>query len=640
MQEIIERIATAAGIDAATAEKAIGIILGFLQKEGPASEVTDLIKSIPGAPELVAEHAGEGGGGSLGGLMGMMGGSGGLMALAGKPHGHRPRHGRDAGRRQGIASGRPRARGRGYGRPDRRLGAGARAVHLTPPAAPFRTARHSTKGGWSGAPQHATSDDPTRRTGAMASDETLRPISDPAFAAGFPAVAEADWIRLVERALKGGSVDRLVSRTYDGISIAPLYARATGRAPLASAHRGAWDMLARIDHPHPGDANAQALTDLENGATGLHLVFRNGEGAHGFGLPCDAEAVDRVLESIVLQTGVPIEIDAGRDAAEVARHVATIVEARGLEPSALQVHFGLDPVGDAARGGDAAIPPSIATLVKDLRGRGFVAPAVTADGRVIHDAGGSEAQELAFVLGSALAMMRHLHDAGLSLDDARGAISFRLTADADQFLTIAKFRALRLLWSQIERACGLSQKPVLIHAETAWRMMTQRDAFVNMLRATTGAFSAGLGGADRLTVMPFTQAIGLPDAFARRLARNVQLVLIEEANLARVVDPAAGAGGYETLTDEIASAAWTLFQESEKAGGMLAFLPDLSSRVAAVRAERCKNVARRKDPLTGATEFPNLNEMPVEVLAPLPRASLRRGPFSGDAPRSILRRPA
>ena len=124
----------------------------------------------------------------------------------------------------------------------------------------------------------------------------------------------------------------------------------------------------------------------------------------------------------------------------------------------------------------------------------------------------------------------------------------RLSADADQFLTLAKFRALRLLWARIEQACGLTPKPLFIAADTAWRMLTQRDAYVNMLRATMATFSAGLGGANAITVLPHTLALGLPDPFARRAARNTQLVLLEESNLAKVSDPAAGSGGIETLT--------------------------------------------------------------------------------------------
>ena len=147
---------------------------------------------------------------------------------------------------------------------------------------------------------------------------------------------------------------------------------------------------------------------------------------------------------------------------------------------------------------------------------------------------------------------------------ARAAISFRLAADADQFLTMAKFRALRQLWARVEQACGLAPKPAFIAAETAWRMLTQRDAYVNMLRATMATFAAGLAGANAVTVLPHTLALGLPDAFARRVARNTQLVLLEESNLAKVSDPAAGSGGVESLTKELCESAWALVPGASK----------------------------------------------------------------------------
>ena len=225
---------------------------------------------------------------------------------------------------------------------------------------------------------------------------------------------------------------------------------------------------------------------------------------------------------------------------------------------------------------------------------------MVADGRVIHDAGGSEVQELAFVLATGVAYLRALEGAGVALDEARNMIYARLSADADQFLTLAKFRALRLLWAQVEQSCGLAPKPLFIAADTAWRMLTQRDPYVNMLRATVATFSGGLGGANAIAVLPHTLALGLPDAFARRAARNTQLVLLEESNLAKVSDPAAGSGGIETLTQQLCEAAWSLFQEIEKAGGVFAALEQnlIQHKIAAMRKVRETNIARRKEVLT------------------------------------------
>jgi methylmalonyl-CoA mutase len=263
----------------------------------------------------------------------------------------------------------------------------------------------------------------------------------------------------------------------------------------------------------------------------------------------------------------------------------------------------------------------------DLIGRGFTGRAFLADGRAYHEAGASEAQELAAVLATGLLYLRALEARGHSLDAARGALAFLLVADADEFLTVAKFRALRRLWARVEQASGLAPKPIRLHAETAWRMTTRRDPWVNMLRTTVAAFSAGIGGADALTVLPFTAALGLPDAFARRVARNTQAILLDESNLWRVADPAAGAGGFEALTDALCEKAWSLFQEIEREGGLLESLKRnaLQERIAAVRAQREKAVATRKEPITGTSEFPNIGEADVAVL-PSSSAAARNEP--------------
>jgi methylmalonyl-CoA mutase len=264
------------------------------------------------------------------------------------------------------------------------------------------------------------------------------------------------------------------------------------------------------------------------------------------------------------------------------------------------------------------IAPLFARMTRTLADEGFRGPFATADARVIHNAGGSEAQELAYALAVAVAYLRALETGGIALDAARGMIDFRLAADADEFLTIAKFRALRKLWARVEQACGLAPRPTLVVAETAWRMMTQRDPYVNMLRETIATVAAGLGGADAVTVLPFTQALGAPDEFARRLARDTQLVLQDEAHIDAVDDPTNGAGGFEALTDALCQRAWALFQEIEAEGGLAKALETgaFQARVAEAAALRAKNMARAKDKLIGANQFPDINESALEVFAP------------------------
>ena len=446
----------------------------------------------------------------------------------------------------------------------------------------------------------------------------------PPLAANFAPATREDWRKLVDAVLKGAPFERLRSRTYDGLAIDPLAARRASARPL-SARRGAgpWQALARIDHPDAAEANAAALHELENGAGGLALVFTGAVGDHGFGLPANERALGRVLEGVDLGAGVAVELDLTPQTEAVID--AALASGRVLSPPASNLRIGRDPLGAMAMAGGAARrwneeAPHFARRLAALAREGFAGPQAAADGRVIHNAGGSEAQELAFVLAVATAYLRALEAEGVALDAARRMLFFRLCADADQFLTMAKFRALRKLWARIEVSCALAPAPALVSAETAWRMLAARDPHVNILRTTIAVVAAALGGADVITVLPFTAARGLPDAFARRIARNTQLILLEESHLAKVADPAAGSGAVEDLTDELCGAAWKLFQEIEAAGGAAAALENglIQRNVAAIRAERAAAVARRKDALTGVSIFPDLDEPDVPVLAPIP----------------------
>ncbi len=280
-------------------------------------------------------------------------------------------------------------------------------------------------------------------------------------------------------------------------------------------------------------------------------------------------------------------------------------------------------------------------MVADLASEGFPGPFAVADGRPVHAAGGSEAQELAFVLSTAVAYLRALEALGIPLEEARRAIYFRLAADQDQLFTMAKFRALRRLWAEIEDACGLAPERAIVTAETAWRMMTKRDPHGNIVRATIASLAAALGGADAISVLPFTAALGVPDAFARRVARNIQGILIEESNLHRVADPAAGSGAIEALTGKLAERAWSLFQDIERDGGLAEVLTSGSLRaaIAKVRAEREARVARRKEPVVGTSDFPDLHEDPVAVLAPVRKDSTASAKGLPPLPRMRLAEP-
>jgi methylmalonyl-CoA mutase len=441
-------------------------------------------------------------------------------------------------------------------------------------------------------------------------------------AADFPRATRDDWRKLVDGVLKGAPFEKLVGKTYDGLKIEPIYTRAKGaEVVLGRAATAPWQIMQRIDHPDAAKANAIALNELENGATGLEIEFAAGSGTRGFGVADAApETMNRLFDGVILDAGISIALHPVLGRGNAGETLAALIEKKHVDPARVDLRFNYQALSTMAVRGSAAaewreMEKPFAKVVSGLMGRGFKGPFVLADGRPVHDAGGSEAQELAFALSLAVAYLRLMEAGNIALEAARAAISFRLIADADQFLTMAKFRALRRLWARVEQACGLAPTPVFVAAETAWRMLTRRDAYVNMLRATMATFAAGLAGANAITVLPHTLALGLPDAFARRVARNTQLVLLEESNLAKVSDPAAGSGGIESLTQQLCVAAWSLFQEIEKAGGAFAALRQglIQSEVAATRKAREANVSRRKDVLTGASEFPNLQETQVAV---------------------------
>ncbi|WP_350333104.1 methylmalonyl-CoA mutase family protein [Coralliovum pocilloporae] len=445
--------------------------------------------------------------------------------------------------------------------------------------------------------------------------------SGTSFTNDFPSGNRELWTQAVEKALKGRSADSLQSRTYDAISIHPIYERAQGTEALSGRPDNApWQVVQRVDHFDTTKANHQALIDLENGCSTLALVFASSPAAYGFGLPrWDSTVFSETLADIEL-TAIDLHLDGGWNSRRVADSFAEWVGERGLDASSLSVTFNLDPLGALAATGILAAPwddvaPKLAATTQALAEQGFKGPFAVADGRPYHAAGATDGQEVGILLATALAYLRAFEAAGIALDDAAGWISFTIALDADQFAGIAKIRALKLGWARILQASGISGVEPRIHTETAWRMMTRRDPYVNMLRVTTATFAAAVAGANSLTVLPFTQALGLPDEFARRVARNTHLILSEESNLHKVCDPVAGSGFTESLTDDIGAAAWSLLQSIETEGGVANALISGSLQTAINSAvdARDRNIARRKDELTGVSAFPNIAEAPVTV---------------------------
>ncbi|WP_246630849.1 methylmalonyl-CoA mutase subunit beta [Modestobacter lapidis] len=468
-------------------------------------------------------------------------------------------------------------------------------------------------------------------------------------AGGFPAADRDQWRELVAGVLrKAGRTDlpdpvedALRTTVATGVRVAPLYTvedagdlpTAVGVPGLPPFVRGArpgaagetaaggadpdvpggWDVRQRHADPDVALTREAVAADLENGVSSLWLVL--GEGA----VPVDA--LGEVLADVLLDLA-PVTVQGRRPAAEA---FLSLVEGRtDLAPGG---SLGLDPLGVHAASGEEQDLTGLAAVARRAMSHPGLRTVVV-DGTVFADAGASAVEELGCALAAGVAYLRALTEGGLSVDEAFGQLDFRLSATADQFTTIAALRAARRLWDRVGQASGASPRARAQrqHAVTSDVMVTRHDPWVNMLRTTVACFAAGVGGADVVTVQPFDAALGLPDAFARRIARNTQSLLVEEGHLARVLDPAGGSWYVESLTESLAQAAWAWFTEIERAGGLPAALSAglVADRIAAAWDERSQRLATRTEAVTGVSEFPNPTEvLPArrstpEVLPPAP----------------------
>ena len=442
----------------------------------------------------------------------------------------------------------------------------------------------------------------------------------------------------------GSEPERLLdSPTYEGFAVRALYTAldALPEGPLpgdwpftrgADPHR---DVLAgwkvAEEFPAPGfsgaaaDGNGVILDALVNGVSALILKV----GPTGIAVA----DLDRWLEGVYLELA-PVVLDAGAEFSAAAEAIRSlIVRAEGT--GAVSVDLGADPLTAQLSGRPA---PGVAEVVEVARGlaRTPGVRTITVDGPAFHDRGANAGWELAGAIAAATDYLRLLTDAGVDVADALEAISFRLAADDDQFMTIAKFRAARQLWGRVAQTLDHPDRGrTRMHAVTSTPMMTQRDPWVNMLRTTVAAFGAGVGGADTVAVLPFDIAIpgGFPTFtadFARRIARNTQLLLLEESHLGRVLDPAGGSWYVEDLTETLAAEAWSLFQAVESRGGFRQAYGYIADRIAAVGARRANDIAHRRTAVTGVNEYPNLEDRPLPPAAamrPLSGASAASAPL-------------
>lgn len=454
---------------------------------------------------------------------------------------------------------------------------------------------------------------------------TILPLADD-FA---PPTREA-WLRVVEKTLKGESFeDALVKHTADGLSIQPLYTADTApnvvRDLSARDADRPWDLRMRVAHADPRQAAAEGLKDLEGGAASLLLAI-DPTGQTGVAVG-SAEDLAKALDGVMLDLA-PVALDAGYLGPRATDWLGTLAKAAPNAPLA----FHMDPLTTFAETGASPGPIeshiiSAATVAARLATTYSKASLFLATGRAAHESGGSNTEELAVMTASALAYAKAMVRAGLTMDEAFRRIVLGVSLDGEYFTGIAKVRAARALWARVTQACGVNV-PARVEVRSSHRMLARADAWTNLLRLTSAGFAAAVGGADVVVLGAFTDAIGLPTAFARRQARNTQLVLMEESHLGRVADPAGGAWYLDTLTDQIAQSAWTGFQAIEAAGGIIAALQSgvIAEAVNAAREAQSKAYADKSRKILGVTVFPNADDKTPDVAVVDPAAFAVAGP--------------
>ena len=414
----------------------------------------------------------------------------------------------------------------------------------------------------------------------------------------------------VEQAMK-----RLTHISIDGLVTKPLYLKdedgvenlgLPGQAPFTrgTTVRGgqadAWDIRQLHEDPDPAATNKAVLEDFERGATSVWLRIDDDA--------VKAEDLPRTLEGVIVDIA-GIAVSSFADTERAAEALASFFEQSGAAPDKLVGNLGVDPILTAALTGKPADLSGLKKWVDRAANWPGVTPLVV-DGSLYHDMGATPAQEMAFTLATGIAYVRALVDQGVDVDTAFESILFRVSSTVDQFPTIARLRALRLVWHRVGEVLGVTEakRGARQHAVTSWREISREDPYVNLLRGTIQCFGAAVGMAEIVTVLPFDTAYGLPNSFSRRMARNTQVILSEEANIGRVNDPAGGAWWVESHTTALAEKSWELIQAVEAEGGIQDYLTSgkLEADLKASVEERAKRLATRKLGRTGVSEFPKV----------------------------------
>jgi len=457
------------------------------------------------------------------------------------------------------------------------------------------------------------------------------------------------WLELVDSQLKGVPFEKkLVTKTIEGLPIQPIYLKkdakhisAPGQFPYTRSTKASgslvnnWEVTQRLNYATTAQFNEAIKSDIESGITCISLVLDQA-GRSGYdpeisiqdkvgkgGLSISVkEDVEEALNNIDI-SDQPFQIDAGISTVPFVSLIFANFKKQEIPTENIKGNIIFDPLSILAVDGDLRLPlenlyDQITNLTKWAKNKAPDLKTIGIDSRPYLEGGGHAVQELAFSLATAVEYLRELQNRGLSIDDVASNISFTVATGSDFFMEIAKLRALRSIWANVVKAFdgNTTSQKASIYSCSAQYNKTIHDPYVNMLRNTTEAFSSILGGCDVLSVEPFNDIQGQADTFSRRIARNTQLVLKEECSGDRVVDPVGGSWYVENLTSELAEAAWNLFQEIEKIGGMTAALKAgfPQKTIGETHEKRSGELAQLKSVSVGTNKYANLDEDPKRHL--------------------------
>lgn len=455
------------------------------------------------------------------------------------------------------------------------------------------------------------------------------------------------WREVVDKDLKGAPFEKkLVTKTYEGINLQPIYTRKDlenlpltdetpgfshyVRSSKASGYLGkAWDICQELPYGDAEEFNSALKNDLERGQTAINFQV---DKATKLGLDADYAKVEQVGEGGLSISGLksltrsldginlneyPVYLQAGFSSLPLLTVFNAYLKKNGYDIRNINGSLEADPVSYLASEGKLPIDvksafDEMAVVVKWAKENAPQLKTIGISGSAYNNAGASAVQELAFVMATAVEYLNQLTGRGISAEDAASQMRFTFGIGTFYFMEVAKLRAARVLWSNILGAYGVDKDKctMTVHGKSSAFNQTMYDPYVNMLRTTTEAFSAVVGGVDSLHTNPFDETFGLPNRFSRRIARNTQIILNEESHLNQLIDPAGGSYFVENLTNEVAKEAWKLFQQIEDKGGMLKALEESYPQglIEETNEKRKKDAAKRKSVIVGTNMYANITE--------------------------------